>query len=370
MAHVRPHGKRIAVRLKIDGRAYVTTVNIKPTKTGLNAAERQAQQADARLRAGESWITVRAWLRGESANPARSLGYYAQHLFDHADVEMSTLMGYESAYHRYWSHFDGRMVETLTQSELEAHLAQFGVSRKTKRNALSVLRRVFDVAKKDRVVTEAPTDDWTLKKGQDGDPDPYTEAERDKLLNALKQDPIAWRYFTLAFHTGMRTGELLGLEWNTLERPYIHITQSRVRRKIKTSTKTDERRRVIAPDFIWAMLADNPTRFQRSFVFLTPEDRPFIDADWLMDKWTKAHKRASVRRRLGPYPWRSTYISLGLASGQSLIWVSKQTGHDMITMQKHYARWIKGREDADMAELRKAYPTGATSGATESGVTQ
>lgn len=103
------------------------------------------------------------------------------------------------------------------------------------------------------------------------------------------------------------------------------------------------------------MLEKNSTKFKRSFVFLTPEDRPFIDADWLMEKWNKAHELASVRKRVGPYPWRHTYISLGLSKGATLIWMSKQTGHDMITMQNRYARWIKGREDADREELAKVY---------------
>jgi len=41
--------------------------------------------------------------------------------------------------------------------------------------------------------------------------------------------------------------------------------------------------------------------------------------------------------------------------GASLLWVSKQCGHDMVTMQRHYARWIKGRDDADRKELERIY---------------
>jgi len=48
-------------------------------------------------------------------------------------------------------------------------------------------------------------------------------------------------------------------------------------------------------------------------------------------------------------------VQRALANGASLIWVAKQAGHDMITMQARYARWIPGRGDADRAELEKIY---------------
>ena len=349
MAHVSPHSNQI------KGTRYVTTIDLKPTKAGLAAAKRQSREAEQRLRLGEEWVVVRAWLRGERAAPPKSLGYYAQHLFNHSDVEGSTLSGYRAAYKRYWSAFAERSIVTLSKSELQAHLAKFEVTRKTKRNALSVLRRVFEVAKGDRVLTETPLDDWEFKKGQDPEPDPYTDLERDKLLVALKPWPIAWRYFLMAFHSGMRTGELLGVEWRTLDKPYARVVQSRVRREIKLSTKTDSHRAVSLPPLVWKMLEANPTRFRKSFVFLTPKDHAFRDADWLMDKWSRAHKASAVRRRNGPYPWRSTYISLALSNGATPMWVAKQAGHDILTMNKHYARWIEGQKDADLKELEKIY---------------
>jgi len=356
MASVWPHRDRCAVRFKVDGRTFTTTIEIRPTKTGLEAARRAARSAEHQLRAGVDWETVRATLRGEQRRtPVGTLGYYAQHALDHLEVERSTLMGYQSAYNRYWAAFDDRPITSLLQSELREHLAGFTVGAKTRRNAVSVLRAIFEIAKRDGVVLVAPTDRWETKRGTIDEPDPYTEVERDRLLAALEREPIAWRYFTMAFHSGMRTGELLGLEWSQLEKPYVTVSQTRVRRKLKATTKTGDSRRVMLPPLVWAMLDDNPTQFRRSFVFLTPEHRPFLDADWLMAHWLKAHQRAGVRRRLGAYPWRHTYVSLALANGASMIWVSKQTGHDLVTMERHYARWIQGREDADRKELERIY---------------
>lgn len=354
MATVWPHGERVAVRFRIDGNAHVTTLNYRPTQAGLEAARRAARHAEHQLRAGVDWETVRADLRGEQRRQTvGTLGYYAQHFLDHAEVERSTLMGYQSAYNRYWCGFDDRPISSLLLSELREHLAEFKVGAKTRRNAVSVLRAIFEVAKRDGVIQAAPTDQWETKRPTVDEPDPYTEAERDALLEAL--DGIAHRYFLMAFHSGMRTGELLGLEWQHLDKPYALVAQTRVRRRLKATTKTGDSRRVILPPIVWQMLEGNPTRFARSFVFLTPEGHPFVDADWLMEHWQKAHAKAKVRRRLGLYPWRHTYVSLALSSGASMLWVSRQTGHDVVTMEKHYARWIEGREDADREQLGRIY---------------
>jgi integrase len=47
---------------------------------------------------------------------------------------------------------------------------------------------------------------------------PYDEDEVQQLLHALQKEPIHWRVMiTLALTTGLRRGELLGLEWKNLD---------------------------------------------------------------------------------------------------------------------------------------------------------
>ncbi len=362
MASVTAHSKKIEVRFKIKGQRFVTTIPFEPTKANLKAAARRCDDAEFRLRAGEPWESVRADLREERiAAPPQTLGYYAQHFLDHAEVERPTLMSYEVIYNRYWAFFDKRSISGLIKSELVDHLSRFDVIWKTRRNAVSVLRRIFEIAKDDKAIQDAPTDRWVIKKGQEKKPDPYTETERDALLDALSvagqsspDDLIAWRYFLMAFYSGMRTGELLGLEWHHLEKPIAHVCQERVRRLIEHRTKTKYDRVVSLPKIAASMLMENPTRFQGSFVFLTPEGHPFRDADWLMKRWQTAHEARNVRRRVGPYPWRHTYVSIGLKQGVPPLLMARQTGHDLVTMSKRYARYI-GDEDEAKEAIERAF---------------
>ena len=65
MASIWAKDKRIAVRFKIKGQSFVTTVPIKPTVQNIRAFKKVAEEKEALLRAGTAWEVVRADLRGE-----------------------------------------------------------------------------------------------------------------------------------------------------------------------------------------------------------------------------------------------------------------------------------------------------------------
>ena len=57
----------------------------------------------------------------------------------------------------------------------------------------------------------------------------YTEAEVTEILKALSNEPLKYNaLFTLAFMTGLRKGELLGLEWSNIDfdNKMIHVRQT------------------------------------------------------------------------------------------------------------------------------------------------
>lgn len=351
MATVRPHGNKVEARFSINGSRVCTTIDYTPTKTGIQAAERKCAEADRRLNAGEPWESVRSWLRGERKTPHQSLGRWSQHYLDVIAPEIdgvadSTLMGYESLYNSHWLPFDGRDIHSLTLDELQRHLMTKPLVKKTKREALSLLRRIFKLA---GITT---LENWEIKRSKKDaapDPDPYTSAERDQLIKALEPWPIAWRYFLTGFYTGMRTGELLGLHWTDYDGTGFNVWQSMVRRKLQTHTKT-KRRYVVLPGLVIDVMKNNPTRFTKGLVFQTPEGHMFRDADWLMEKWSAAHEKAGVRKRTGLYPWRHTYISLALGGGMNINDVAVHAGNSRSIIEKHYAKWIP--HAGDLARIR------------------
>ena len=82
--------------------------------------------------------------------------------------------------------------------------------------------------------------------------------------------------------------------------------------EIELRTKTNVERDVVVPNHVTDVMESSGTRFDRSFVFLTPDRHTFRDADWLMERWSRAHKATGIRKRTKPYPWRSTYVAIAL----------------------------------------------------------
>lgn len=357
---VRPMGNRIEVNLQWQGKRHVFTINLNPTKANLAAIARQRAELKVRLRSGESADYLIAEMKGENVGPTpKTLQFYAKHYLDVVAPESvadSTLMGYQSVYNSHWRPYGNLRVDQIPISDLQRHLDSKKIIKKTRREALGVLKRIFDVAVADGVFEKNPLDGWVIKKSKRDskpEPDPYSKTERDTLLAELlsmgkirEEDLIAYRYFLTAFFTGMRTGELLGLHWQDYQKPHFDVWRTMVRRRMQNYVKT-ERRNVLLTSNVIDMLSENPTRFRKAHVFLTPEGHMFRDADWLMKRWHRAHKKADIRRRIGPYPWRHTYISLSLVGGVTINDVSQQVGNSPTIIEKHCARWIPSEDDTD-----------------------
>ena len=142
----------------------------------------------------------------------------------------------------------------------------------------------------------------------------------------------------------------VSLQTNSFECETPVVWQSMVRRKLQAHTKARSRY-VVVPDSVRSMMLENPARFESGLVFKTPEGHMFRDADWLMDKWNRAHKATSVRRRLGLYPWRHTFISLALQSGMNINDVAILAGNSRSVIEKHYEKWIP--RDGDIDRLKR-----------------
>jgi len=350
MASAQPKGNRIKVRLYAHGREYVTTINRKPTKANIEATLREAKDWQRAL-AHTPWTALKARIRGDHQRAAvGTLGHYMQLVLDTAPVTEPTLINYENTYERIWSVFDERPINSILKSELQKRMAEFDYTPKSVRSAVSVLRQAFIIAQEDGVIEKLPTDNWRTPRQQRIPKAPYTEQERDALLEAL--EGTAYRFFLLGFYTGMRTEELLALQRVHFQKPYIVVEQIRTANRLEPRTKTHQVRKVMVPAWVWKAVYKPFQDWQ----FTGVQGKPFTQQNKLMVAFQKAHEASGVERRLNragrplPYPWRSCYISIALQNGVPPQMVADQTGHDLQTMFKHYAASLPQKDTQDIIE--------------------
>lgn len=113
-------------------------------------------------------------------------------------------------------------------------LSKQGLSAKTVKNIYGVLHRSLEQAVRVRYLRENPANACNLPKILKPQIDPMSREEVSEFLAALQypEQPFATLFMTALF-TGMRQGELLGLQWGDIdfERGSIHIQRQLVKLK-------------------------------------------------------------------------------------------------------------------------------------------
>jgi len=341
---------KLQISYQVGGRRTFEVLDLRPTKTGIAEAVRIR---DERKKAQKFGI-----VQDDDAGPV-TLGTFsevAQLTLDHADIAMSTRGSYRGLLQKYWmpglQHKNVGTIELPLLRKLDRETEW--PSRKTRKNAWSALRQVFQFAVDDGYRQDNPADRFKIKRRKDeaSKPDPYTSTERAALLEWLEKNaPQTMHvYFLVAFYTGMRTGELLALDWPSYDGASFVVDKARVRGLIK-STKTDESRRVLVPDFVCTEVNKLPSRFKKGPLFLNQYGRHYESAYHLNKHFRAAHVATKIRHREGPYPWRHTYASIGLTNGAQPAFLAKQLGHSLQVFFSVYADWIAG--DGDRAQLEK-----------------
>ena len=271
-------------------------------------------------------------------------------------IEFSTLGDYKCAvrYHLVPA-FGKTPAADVRPSDIREWIGSLSISRKRINNILIPLRGAFHEAVLDGLLQSNPVAAIPNLTHRARDPEPFTLQEMHAILDACA-GPERW-LFQFAFWTGLRTSELIALNWwdVDLRNRFVMVRRAIVRRRQKDpKTSSGVRQVKLLPPAHKALeelrrLA--PTLDSR--VFLNPRTgQPWeTDAQIRRTAWMHVLKRAGVRYR-NPYQTRHTYASMMLSAGENPMWVAQQMGHrDWGMIRKVYGRWIP---DADPTAGTKA----------------
>lgn len=277
-------------------------------------------------------------------------------------LKASTYKGYKKIVdHQLVPWFGDMMLSNLKRKDVRAKLDTLESGNKTLANIQSVLRKALDDAIEAELIEINPLAAWRYSKIEPpkkiDDIDPFTIDEQALILGNLAGQGLNLIQFAL--WTGMRTSELVALEWGDIDwvRGEIRISRAITQASEEAEvTKTVSGKR----DVKLLRSAHAALEAQKAFTFLKGEEifqNPKTGKRWDGDApirktlWTHALKRAGVRYRR-PYQTRHTYASMMLSAGEHPMWVAKQMGHSDWTMiARVYGRWMP---DADSTAGSKA----------------
>ena len=184
--------------------------------------------------------------------------------------------------------------------------------------------------------------------------EPFTLDEVKTIITTVRSDFKS--YYTTRFFTGMRTGEIDGLQWHYIdfERQEILIRQALVNGELGPA-KTDgsQREILMSVPVMDALKEQYEVTGDRDFVFCNQAGNPYCHRNVTKRVWYPILRHLGLRKRR-PYQTRHTAATLWLASGENAEWVAKQLGHTTTEMLfRRYSRFIPNLTRSDGSAFQR-----------------
>jgi integrase len=156
-----------------------------------------------------------------------------------------------------------------------------------------------------------------------------TDEHVRNLVDSVQDERSRLIVMTLAA-TGIRPGELRGLQWNDIKEARLHVVRAISNDEIGP-TKTGRKRSVEPLDWWWAEMRDwTEQNVNRSEWVFPGHNRDFWTdqgwRNWRAKVFTPAAKRAGFDG-LRPYDLRHTFASQRIAAGTDVLELARQLGH-------------------------------------------
>ena len=278
------------------------------------------------------------------------------------DIKASTKTQYRRRLSTFWKqNLKNVAIDKVLYSDILTALnAGSWTSGKSRNNELSMIKQIFEFARRDKIISGNPCEEIARSTYQKPKPDPFDIGEINAILSHLKvhRPEQILNFVQLMFLTGLRTSEGIALQWGNVDfrKREMLIDSATVYDEESDSTKTATARTVKLTSRALEALER-----QKAHTFLKGEHvfhDPKTDAAWAYAKitdirgfWEITLKTLGIRYRR-PYSMRHSYATLGLMNGSKPAFLAKQLGHSLQMFFTVYATWISSSDDdIELAKL-------------------
>ena len=370
----RPEGSGIWwIFINHDGKRKAKKVG-KDKRTAMEAA----RKIEARLTLGDMDLddgaakppTLKEYIEGwKDSSGEKRLGWFDKVAL--LSLKHSTHSSYRVIIdHDLMPAFGSKPINEITSrmiSDLISSAIKGGIRSATARNIKNCLSSILRHAvNPDGLIPSNPARSVPIPKPEDErqskEQDPFTWEDRDKIEKTFRES--FYPLVILGFRTGLRIGEIIGLQWQDIDsfQKLILVQRNITRGKITTPKSRSSRRHVRMTSQLAEVLKQHKTRMAErtlkqgwksmpEWLFTNEDGTPLNYGNFIHRVWNKAMDKSGMRRRT-PHDMRHTYATLRLSKGDSLAEVSKEMGHATaeITYRTYY-KWLPNESRSDIDEL-------------------
>ncbi len=300
-------------------------------------------------------------LMKQSEAPAKLFGEMAKEWVDivSKEIKLSTLSDYRYSMNRYiLPRFGNVPIREINYLDIRKFISTLTCSRKRINNILVPMRSVLKMAYLSEIIEKNPMD--RVRNVKINKPDIYPLAMEEVRLFLDNVSSRFRNFFTIAFFTGMRFGEMACLKWRNVDfrLGVIKVRETRVMgEEGQPKTKKSTRDIKILPPVREALQDQRKQTFGKSdYVFLNQFGKNIDPMSMNFHVWKPGLKKAGLTPR-SLYQTRHTFATLMLDAGEHPGWVQKMMGHETMQMiyEKYYS-YIKNYDrDEGSAFMERAY---------------
>jgi len=253
----------------------------------------------------------------------------------------------------FWMfHYHEKLITDIKYSDIIHLTNSKRWNSKNPNNMLIPLRKVFELAFLDEIITQNPTLKIKNEKVQVKAPNPLTFDEVNLVLEYMssKFDDQIFNYFEFAFFTGCRPEEIIALKWESVdfEASTVHICRVRTAKTDRETTKTRNSRDIeLNSRALKSLIRQKESSLKNDeYVFLNPvtKKRWNSESSQRIEYWKPTLLALGISYRV-PYQTRHTFATMNLMAGANPMWISRQMGHrNMQMLLSTYSKWIDGAD--------------------------
>jgi len=245
----------------------------------------------------------------------KTFEYYGSIFLKQKSVNKSYLL--KSGYYRkVIEYFKGRNIDTITRLDIKEYLSSLDMKSTSKNTYKSCIKEIFELAVDDAVISVNPALNIKLKADEKQSIEYYTRDEVQKILSCASG--ITKAYLEIAFNTGMRVGEILGLQIVDFKNDgYIHIQRTRTKGMVGSGKTLNAIRRVPYNDYMLQCVKDiQPSN--NIYIFGTINDASLFRSQWrdvCLDAGVTRYKLYSTRHTFATLMLQENIVSINELAG-------------------------------------------------------